>query len=589
MEALNTIFSTENEIVEKLKENTYKPDYKKIFFEHLGPELKKIFTNRKDKVYLKNFLEALQYEYGFFDTEIDLSKAFNLYKTYADINDYFCMYKMHVIYLCEYEKFNVPFSRVLEKIYLLKCFAYLPNYIIDWDMNFFDKINIKVEIAQMLELEDDNFEKHQLFFDLLYNEKEKYNLSENDINLMKCVLFCYFDNKGSDLSMMSFSIMESLMPKHELDYAYYTAKNKCIFFNSYLNLENAFTDSETQKFFNEIKNKKLYEFYADYGLYLLDKKIRANPEIIELLTSAANNGYLFCNFKAYQCLIDYYDFEDIIQDYNKASTLLDYTLDHIVFEKLALSYFVIWAGLFIKYSTFQDKIISKYLIYVKEINDYITTTIIKKEKANEMNSEDDYFYFIKGYIYFFGFKDIEEQNLFKAVECLDKASNLCEQIYGQKIIEFIKYKAKEIMHNNKNISNDEFIKAKKDLIEFYYDNSNLKDQVFECYIIGKDFIEGITREKDELSGLLIYNLTNKIFCKHIIDCFVKKDIKKILKENEDKIEKKFKDEICCICYTNKVSKAFIPCKHTFCDFCADKLENNSKKCPVCRTEYLYII
>ena len=174
-----------------------------------------------------------------------------------------------------------------------------------------------------------------------------------------------------------------------------------------------------------------------------------------------------------------------------------------------------------------------------------------------------------------------------AVECLDKASNLCEQTYGQKIIEFIKYKAKEIMHSNKNISNDEFIKAKKDLIEFYYDNSNLKDQVFECYIIGKDFIEGITREKDELSGLLIYNLTNKIFCK--IDCFVKKDIKKILKENEDKIEKKFKDEICCICYTNKVSKAFIPCKHTFCDFCADKLENNSKKCPVCRTEYLYII
>jgi hypothetical protein len=249
------------------------------------------------------------------------------------------MYKMHVIYLCEYEKFNVPFSRVLEKIYLLKCFAYLPNYIIDWDMNFFDKINIKVEIAQMLELEDDNFEKHQLFFDLLYNEKEKYNLSENDINLMKCVLFCYFDNKGSDLSMMSFSIMESLMPKHELDYAYYTAKNKCIFFNSYLNLENAINDSETQKFFNEIKNKKLYEFYADYGLYLLDKKIRANPEIIELLTSAANNGYLFCNFKAYQCLIDYYDFEDIIQDYNKASTLLDSTF---VFEKLALSYFVIW-------------------------------------------------------------------------------------------------------------------------------------------------------------------------------------------------------------------------------------------------------
>ena len=137
MEALDTIFSTENEIAEKLRGYAYKPDYKKIFFEHLGPELKKIFINKKDKVILKNFIEASQYEYGFFDTEIDLSKAFNLYKKYADINDCFCMYKMHVIYLCECEKFNIPFSRVLEKIYLLKCFAYLPNYIIDWDTHIF--------------------------------------------------------------------------------------------------------------------------------------------------------------------------------------------------------------------------------------------------------------------------------------------------------------------------------------------------------------------------------------------------------------------------------------------------------------------
>ena len=121
MEALDTIFSSENEIVEKLKGYAFKPDYKKIFFEHLGPELKKIFINKKDKVEFKNFFEASQYEYGFFDTEIDLQKAFSIYKKYADLNDYYCMYKMHVIYLCEYEKFNVPLNRVLEKIYLLKC------------------------------------------------------------------------------------------------------------------------------------------------------------------------------------------------------------------------------------------------------------------------------------------------------------------------------------------------------------------------------------------------------------------------------------------------------------------------------------
>ena len=152
METLETIFAAEGEVVEKLKGYANKLDYKKIFFGHLGPELKKIFISKKDEVFLKNFLEASSYEYGFFDTKIDLSKAFNLYKKYADLNDYFCMYKMHVIYLCEYEKFNISFNRILEKLYLLKCLAYLPNYIFDWDIKLFEEIDIPYEIAQVLDL-----------------------------------------------------------------------------------------------------------------------------------------------------------------------------------------------------------------------------------------------------------------------------------------------------------------------------------------------------------------------------------------------------------------------------------------------------
>ena len=164
METLETIFSTDNDKVEILKGYAYKPDYKKLFFEHLGPELRKLYMNKKDKLFINKFLEASQYEYGFFDKKIDLQKAFNLYKKYADLNDYFCMYKMHVIYLCEYEKFNIPLNRVLEKIYLLKCFAYLPNYIIDWDLKIFEVIDVVYELAQILDLEDSTLEKHQIYF-----------------------------------------------------------------------------------------------------------------------------------------------------------------------------------------------------------------------------------------------------------------------------------------------------------------------------------------------------------------------------------------------------------------------------------------
>ena len=160
------------------------------------------------------------------------------------------------------------------------------------------------------------------------------------------------------------------------------------------------------------------------------------------------------------------------------------------------------------------------------------------------------------------------------MEYLDKGINTTTKFYVKKNFEFIKYKVKELMYSQKEISHDELNKAKKDLIELYYKEPKLKNQIFDCFVIGEDFYEGIPRKKDEYIALLIYNSTKNIFCKGIIDCFVKKDIKKFLKNNEGKIEKKFNDEICCICFTNKVSKVFIPRKQTFCDFCADKFEKD---------------
>ena len=497
------------------------------------------------------------------------------------------MYKMHVIYLCEYKKFNVHFNRVLEKIYLLKCFAYLPNYIDDWNMKLFETIDVILEIAQQIDLEDGNLEKHLKFFDLLSEQKEKYNLSENDINLMKGTLICYFHD-DSNMQTLTFSTMNSIIPQNELDYAYYNAKNKCIYFRIKLKMENYIADSEIKKFYKEVENKKLYEFYGDYGNYLLDKNIRANSEIIKLFTESANEGYLFSSFRIYQCLMDYYGFDEIMEDYNKASMILDYLLDEIVFEKLSFSYFILLTGFLIKYSKFPEKIISKYLIYVKEINTFISSTLIRIEKNNENVKDKEYYYAIKAYIYSFGFKGIEEQNLNKSLELLDKGTNITQKIFVKKNNEFFKYNIKELMFNNKIVSKDELNKSKKDLIEFYNQNLNLKYQIIDCYVIGDDFINGITRKKNEFNGLAVYNSIDKIFCATVLDCFVKNKIKKIMKHNK-KFEKNLKDEICCICYTNKVDKIFIPCKHCFCKFCTAQIEKDYEKCPYCRTEYLCII
>ena len=589
MDALENLFSTDNETINKLKSYASQPDYNQVLFSHLGPELRKIFDNKKDKTIYKNFFQASQYEYGFNNTEIDLQKAFSLYKKYADLNDYFCMYKMHVIYLCEYEKFNVPLNRVLEKIYLLKCFAYVPNYLIDWDLKFFDIIDVRLEITQTLNLEDVNLEKHSLFFDLLNYQREKYNLSENDVNLMKGAFSCYFNkNENADLNMMSFALLNSVVPKDEFDLAYYLSKNKCIYLQTYLKLGEIISDSEIEKFYKEVEEKKLYEFYCDYGNYLLDKKIKANKEIIELLSTAVDKGYLFACFRIFQCLIDFYDFDEIKDDYDKSSILLDSLLNQIVFENLEFRRFILLMGFLYKYSKFSEKIISKYLVYVKEVNDNINSILNKKEKDNNITDEDDYLYAIKAYLYYFGFPGIEEQNFQKAIEYLNKATNITQKTNNKKNNQFIIYNIKKSMYNLKLISDEDLFQAKKNLIEFFSDKFNCKFEVVDSYVLGLDYLEGITQKKDEASALLIFNTTKNIFCKNTPDCFLKTQMKKIVIAQEGKFENKFKDEICSICYTNKVDKIFIPCKHNFCSFCSEKLEKDGK-CPMCRSKIVCIV
>ena len=191
---------------------------------------------------------------------------------------------------------------------------------------------------------------------------------------------------------------------------------------------------------------------------------------------------------------------------------LNHLLDEIVFEGVALKQFILLVGVLIKYSNFRDQIISKYLAYIKEINDYITSVIILKENAKEkFEEEEEYFFVIKSYIYYFGFKGIEEQNLTKSIEYMDKGSNLTTKIYIKKHNEFFKYNIKKELKKRKLLTNDELIKAKKELIIFFSKNAYLKYQIIDCYLIGEDYFEGITRKKDELNALIIYKEGQKTF------------------------------------------------------------------------------
>ena len=582
---LKDLFPTDKELEQKLKGYATTPNYKEIFFGHLGSEFIKIFEEKKDNTILKNFLEASQYEYGFFNKKIDLEKAFSLYKKYADQNDYFCMYKMHTIYLCEYAKFNVPFDRVLEKLYILKCFAYLPNFVFDWYLKLYEKIDVMYELAQILDIEDRTLSKHKNFIDLLYDQKEKYNLAENDIYLMKGVLTCYFQRDVEDTFLVSFCELNSVIPKCDNDYAYYEAKNKCIYFKRYLKNENKniISDDEIEKFYNDIENKKLYQYYSDYGNYLLEKSSKIiSKKIIDIFKISADNGYLFSKFRYYQCLLNYYTFPEILNDFNIAANLLNYLIEEIVFENILKGQFILLIGILMEESKYQEKLSLNYFKYIKDINDYISS-MLKSYSLDKNNEDYEYLWGIKGYIYYFGFKGIEEKNIEKSIEMFNESSKISKKGHLQKRNAYFVYKAKEI----NNCPDEELACFKKKVVDIFLGKLNIKNEIFDCYILGNLYWDGIYKKKDESLTLLIFKSAENMFCKTIIDNKIKYQIKEFLKTHNHKINLNYKEEICCICYDKKINKILIPCKHYFCSFCINKLGENSN-CPMCRSDILCI-
>lgn len=156
--------------------------------------------------------------------------------------------------------------------------------------------------------------------------------------------------------------------------------------------------------------------------------------------------------------------------------------------------FIILFGILTKYGKFSEQIKSKYLVYINELNDYFTKTIDEKEKEKSFKNEY-YLFNCKAYFYYFGLNGSDNQNLQKASEYFDKGFKICDLIFEKKRIAYFKNNIKKSMNELKLLSNDELIKSKKDLIEFFYKDLYIKQEIFDCYIVGKDYFEGITKKK----------------------------------------------------------------------------------------------
>ena len=108
-----------DEETDKLLKNKIGPvNFKDLFMESVSPKFEKLFKDNENLFYADSFLEGICREYGLLGRAKNLQKAYEIYKEGADYEyDYLCMYRLHRIFLTDYEKFDLERNYELDRLY----------------------------------------------------------------------------------------------------------------------------------------------------------------------------------------------------------------------------------------------------------------------------------------------------------------------------------------------------------------------------------------------------------------------------------------------------------------------------------------
>ena len=298
-------------------------NFKDLFLEGLTPEFLKIFKSNINLFYSQPFVEGISYEYGLFGKQIDVKKALKIYKDAADFKyDYLCMYRMHRIYLVDYNYFKVKKNGDLHRLYLYKCFAYLPYLIINKAINLLNKIDVTSEIDMLLDkFEDNKYEIFDKFMDFLEMNQKIFKITSSDIKLMKYVMKIYF---SSDFYRENLDKLNYLLDFYNKDYTYFEAQLK--YCNFYLEYSGENGDKQKiETIFDNLIKSGYYKAACDYGRFLKNENKYDEAKIIfkkgvdvsqqfcfseyyYLLLSTTNLNQLVISIRFFLLLIGYRDF-----------------------------------------------------------------------------------------------------------------------------------------------------------------------------------------------------------------------------------------------------------------------------------------
>ena len=591
---------------EKIDEKCYKmhkiDNWAHSFYNLKSKNLLDKYQKIVSKTEFSTFFEALNYEYGINNYPLDTKKAFELYKKAADnTTDTLSMYRLYHIYKKDFKKFNInERSHVLEKFYIMKCFAFLPN--LEKDYEFFERFDIFAEVhALLINKERIFYDWYLKYFEFLKSNYSCYNIKKDDVILIESVIYFWFEKKNEKKTQDMNDQIEQLAKKGNPLAMY----NLATFY------------SERKSFSEYLENlykMNYYRHFNDYAKTLSDKK-----EALSILKKSISFGYLNHIKDYYEIFFEIYEIEDIVKSPSLKSELIfimNYFMDYTIIDQLSfLLDFIYIRNILIKHYNFEDEF-KKYLdnnlkeiiIYLKQFskgnNDENKNIIISNFGCFLCYQK---LFTIYGFMNFYGVKGIIEKNYNETLNIynyllINDKGYLSDRYYLNEIYTIKKKLRRLNNHSNEN-EDKELMELEKKVLNLFYEALSAerikKHHPIFFYKLSKLFRNNAINTKDLILEYVFLNrASNSTVITTFEDKYVKsKAKKKIIEKNKEENFKQITEAkgainaggygengmICPICIENKKSIIALPCKHFFCGTCMDKLLNNGS-CPICRTQ-----
>ena len=499
--------------------------FKELLLDCLYPEFLKLFKENINLFYSKPFLEGISYEYGLFDKPKNIKKALNIYKNAADFEyDYICMYRMHRIFLDDYEEFKLKKNGDLHRLYLYKCFAYLPYVIMKRKYDILNKIDVTKELNIIFNnFENHRYDKFDKFMDFLEIYHTEFNITLDDIQLIKYIIKDYF---SSDNIKNNINNLNHLLNFTKGTKTYFEAQLK--YSNFYLKYSGENCDkNKIKNIFDNLVKSDYYKACLDYGFFLRDEKNYDEAKGIFKLGS--DNGQLFCLTRYFYLLYWATDFNQILNDYNIISYLLKLNCICISIYNLFKGSFIYTIYYLMKHSSFKEKIqndFSKYAIEVLKINQ--NYFLIENGELNSFIFSESYYVgsiILFGLIHYYGIQNIMNPNKEKALIYFKKAHKLSKEKKNL-YLEYLDresylyiYKCRKYLYKKNKVTLRKLNKTKEKLFRKYDEIkidylSNL--ELYNYYKLYKIDDYGDTKDKKILILKKGKNFTNQIDFRNIV-------------------------------------------------------------------------